>query len=396
MSPKRLALLSLGAMVAAQAAILAGPFAAVFALALPALLWALVMRMWQPKSRVANACQFACWPGIVISSQLAAPVAEGIELGFDSYWWTHSQLAVINALLCALVLGVILGVGYFFRDRPKGESTERSAEPGWWRPRGRSGYAARAALWGMIVTVTVGIVLSIGGLGGAPSGLSAERQEPERKQEERERQEITSNLIDEVLDEILDREQEPETPAVQRGRNPYAEDLERERRERNRQLAISFKVAVEGDPDFVAQATQFAGPAGIDRQLVERNVKRVREFVRRKQLTVEVAGGVLAEMFRDPMFVRIAHDDVPNLTALEKGWQLVKQAVQGWIGLSILVVPIICFGVGWVLAGRRLPPIGPQDPAPKEPLPEERVRAALDRMALRREPGRSRGNRGHR
>lgn len=151
--------------------------------------------------------------------------------------------------------------------------------------------------------------------GDKPSASRPQPQDPER------------NPYSVILAEEQRNAQRQESPQQDPERNPYSVILSEERRERERDLALSLEQALKADPNLAGEAQRLSRELGpeLSPLLIERNLERVQEFVRRQELTAVVGGSVLAEMFRDPMFARIAHDDVPNLGALERwsnGWRV--------------------------------------------------------------------------
>ncbi len=115
--------------------------------------------------------------------------------------------------------------------------------------------------------------------------------------------------------------------------------IEQERGRRRRELAIVLNDAVKSDPDLVGEAQRLGIEIGVDPGVAERNLDKVRQLVRAKQLEEEdlaVRVPFLARQLRDPNFARLAHDDIDNLSTWErmKGtWEAAHLQVQrGRIG----------------------------------------------------------------
>lgn len=96
-------------------------------------------------------------------------------------------------------------------------------------------------------------------------------------------------------------------------------------------LARQLHHAVEIDPDLRAEANGLGIETGLEPEVVERNIDRIRQLSAERHARVRDLARqspILARQLLDPKFAALAHDDIHNLSALEAivaGWN------RGWI-----------------------------------------------------------------
>src|SRR5512147_2426014 len=74
-------------------------------IAIPAFLWAVVLRPWRPRSRLACACRFALWPLVVLSFNLGVPLALQL-LGLHATYGKSLGESLVFVFKASLVGGV--------------------------------------------------------------------------------------------------------------------------------------------------------------------------------------------------------------------------------------------------------------------------------------------------
>lgn len=93
---------------------------AVFLKFFPILIWWLLRRYWTPKIRRGCALKFAFWPLIILSSQLAGPMARAIFRTPSRYSMDMSSALQGVAGLVFLTALVFWGIGYYIaRKKPQ-------------------------------------------------------------------------------------------------------------------------------------------------------------------------------------------------------------------------------------------------------------------------------------
>ena len=127
-----------------------------------------------------------------------------------------------------------------------------------------------------------------------------------------------TNPYDEAVDAW---KQNTPKPSSTSGGSPYdtaVNEIVNERQQRTRAI---FEKALETNPDQAAEAQKLANTTGLPVDIVERN----REEVRRKQQArmLDLArmaqdSPILARQLVDPTFTKQAHDDINNLTNVER------------------------------------------------------------------------------
>ncbi len=113
----------------------------------------------------------------------------------------------------------------------------------------------------------------------------------------------------------------PKAQGPQGPENPYRAQLLEQVESTQTGLLQSLGVALQGDPDMVAEAQRLGIETGTDPRWVENNLDAMRDFLQRKQLELWRLSGsdpVLRAQMLDPAFARQAHDDIPNLSVLEQ------------------------------------------------------------------------------
>ena len=124
-----------------------------------------------------------------------------------------------------------------------------------------------------------------------------------------------------IYDQLLDSAQPPAAPqplANPDQHNIYDDLLDQQQAETDQRLRKTLDLASQFNPEHAAQASTLAQRMALPVDVIERNLP---EAQRRSQMT-EVANlanssPVLKKQLFNPEFAKIAHDDTPNLNALE-------------------------------------------------------------------------------
>ena len=113
--------------------------------------------------------------------------------------------------------------------------------------------------------------------------------------------------LDEAIDTIQPAKSDPLDSAI----DSAASDANDRRR-------TSIYGAVKTNPDQYGQAVQMSRATGVPAQVVSRNLDDVKHRLQLDTIDASVnSGSTLGRKLEDPDFANIAHDDTPNLTALE-------------------------------------------------------------------------------
>jgi hypothetical protein len=76
------------------------------AITIPILIWLLVFRTWVPQSRLQYAFRFSLWPAVVLSSQMAGPIARFL-FGIDQSLLRGGVDTFVGVIVLSTTLGVI-------------------------------------------------------------------------------------------------------------------------------------------------------------------------------------------------------------------------------------------------------------------------------------------------
>lgn len=90
---------------------------------------------------------------------------------------------------------------------------------------------------------------------------------------------------------------------------------------RDSQLRQSIAVAIESNPEFVAEAQRIGLELDADPRAIERDLDGYRKVMRKVQLdrwVASMSSPILRRQMSDPAFARLAYDDSDNLSALER------------------------------------------------------------------------------
>ncbi len=125
--------------------------------------------------------------------------------------------------------------------------------------------------------------------------------------------------LDDLMDAEAQRKQGPQPLAPQRDR--LDDLLDAEAAKSNQLLVESFNVAVKSDPRRAREADRYARELGLPVGVAERKLEEVAAIVARRNFDGERLAALnptLAQQLRDPVFARMAHDDIGNLSIYER------------------------------------------------------------------------------
>lgn len=138
-----------------------------------------------------------------------------------------------------------------------------------------------------------------------------------------------------VFDRLLDEAQsKQETPAATQpdANDPYAvfdSILDGYHAEQNQRLQSSITQALGSTSERAATTQSLAKSSGLPEDVVERNFDTVAQQVRMRELQSMLADSpILARQFSDPKFAKLAHDDLEQLSAIEKVFDAARKTGQ--------------------------------------------------------------------
>lgn len=113
-------------MTASEISSLHGIASVLVGIALPVVLWFLILKSWRPTSRPQYSARFALWPVIILSFSLGGPISRALFGIHSSY-----QMGLGETLRGLLVLAVVAAPVFF--------------AIGWWRSKRFFGSQASSA-----------------------------------------------------------------------------------------------------------------------------------------------------------------------------------------------------------------------------------------------------------
>lgn len=116
--------------------------------------------------------------------------------------------------------------------------------------------------------------------------------------------------------------------------NPYLKALDDIEATKQTQLQATLRTAASANPEQAARAKQLAGQTGIPQDVVLRNFKDVEDKANADTVNKWLAGAPnTANRMRDLSFAQMAHDDVENLSTIERigkeGWWATRTLAAG-------------------------------------------------------------------
>lgn len=112
--------------------------------------------------------------------------------------------------------------------------------------------------------------------------------------------------------------QEPQHPSSE---DIYRRNIRADVDKSNQLLVESFNVAVKSDPRRAREADRYARELGLPVGVAERKLEEVAAIVARRNFDgdrLAAFNPTLAQQLRDPVFARMAHDDIGNLSIYER------------------------------------------------------------------------------
>lgn len=101
--------------------------------------------------------------------------------------------------------------------------------------------------------------------------------------------------------------------------NDYDVALELYQGQQKTQLRSSLAGAVQTNPDQYAQAKQLSAQTGVPAEVVNRNLPQVSHVAKVNEYdNLLQSAPALQDQMRDPEFAKVAHDDLPQLSAVEQ------------------------------------------------------------------------------
>lgn len=117
----------------------------------------------------------------------------------------------------------------------------------------------------------------------------------------------------------------PQASPQQTGRDAYDTILDNEQTQANQRMRTVLGLAAKANPDQAARAQQIARQTGMPVPTVERNLLEMETRQKASEAAAAAAySPILRQQFQNPDFAKVAHDDAPRLSAIERGANFFK------------------------------------------------------------------------